>query len=292
MSHILRACCRPGRAVAFPNPIQSTMSGTRFGTTVGKLGKPHRHTYAGDRNRLELCNPPVATAQQRAAVDHAVCHAIDSVAHASFLTWPREATGTKLEVGKSEPSRANATTAVRAAEDAAFGGMLPRPSVEGKRRLLLYARVTTTTDKKEHAHASTRTTAKAFGVYFKRESGDRQRGSSPFPYARVACTCGRGGSKSRRECPRIDTPSDWRLALQLGLTMMTRARQAVVFLVLAVLTTTDVIPGVGAFNGGLRAGRIQPLPHHCSDAASSSVSPRHRLSATSTSPNPAGDFWM
>lgn len=42
-----------------------------------------------------------------------------------FLTWPREAAGTKLEVGKGEPSSVNATTAVAVTTpDAAFGVML------------------------------------------------------------------------------------------------------------------------------------------------------------------------
>lgn len=39
------------------------------------------------------------------------------------LTWPREAAGTKLVVGESEPSSTKATTA---AGDAAFGVMLHR----------------------------------------------------------------------------------------------------------------------------------------------------------------------
>lgn len=42
-----------------------------------------------------------------------------------FLTWPREAAGTKLVVGESEPSSAKATTAA-AAGDAPFGVMLHR----------------------------------------------------------------------------------------------------------------------------------------------------------------------
>lgn len=61
---------------------------------------------------------------------------------------------------------------------------------------------------------------------------------------------------------------------------MGRTRHAGVCLVLAALTTVVVIPGVGAFGGGLRVA-ITQQPHDCSIAASSStVSPR--------SLNPAG----
>lgn len=55
---------------------------------------------------------------------------------------------------------------------------------------------------------------------------------------------------------------------------MGRTRHAGVCLVLAALTTMAVIPGVGAFSGGLRVALTQQ-PHDCSLAASSSsVSPR------------------
>ncbi|CAM9554573.1 unnamed protein product, partial [Ectocarpus fasciculatus] len=55
---------------------------------------------------------------------------------------------------------------------------------------------------------------------------------------------------------------------------MGRTRHAGVCLVLAALTTVAVIPGVGAFGGGLRVA-ITQQPHDCSIAASSStVSPR------------------
>lgn len=56
---------------------------------------------------------------------------------------------------------------------------------------------------------------------------------------------------------------------------MGRTRHAGVFLVLAALTTMAVIPGVGAFSGGLRVAITQQQPHDCSmAAASSTVSPR------------------
>ncbi|CBJ27692.1 RNA recognition motif-containing protein [Ectocarpus siliculosus] len=55
---------------------------------------------------------------------------------------------------------------------------------------------------------------------------------------------------------------------------MGRTRHAGLCLVLAALTTMAVIPGVGAFSGGLRVA-ITQQPHDCSMAASSStVSPR------------------
>lgn len=43
------------------------------------------------------------------------------------LTWPREAVGTKLVVGESEPSSTKTTTAAAAGDaDAAYGVMLHR----------------------------------------------------------------------------------------------------------------------------------------------------------------------
>lgn len=62
--------------------------------------------------------------------------------------------------------------------------------------------------------------------------------------------------------------------------MMARTRHAALCLMLAVLTTTDMIPEVGAFTGGLRPALT---PHECSVAAQqTSVRPR------SSRNNPAG----
>ncbi|CAM9096469.1 unnamed protein product [Pylaiella littoralis] len=73
--------------------------------------------------------------------------------------------------------------------------------------------------------------------------------------------------------------------------MMARARHAAVCLVLAVLTTTNVVPRVGAFTGGLRAAVTQQLrPHDCSMAAASSTvvsrrSPRNSNAAAAGVPS-------
>lgn len=64
--------------------------------------------------------------------------------------------------------------------------------------------------------------------------------------------------------------------------MMARTRHAALCLMVAVLTTTYVIPEVGAFTGGLRAALT---PHECSVVAQQTTSVRPRSASRN---NPTG----